>query len=84
MASQDEDLAANPFLQALQQNFASIYAQAAPQRYIICVPRQASLTLAKYTEDFVKTHILRLSPYFREEYVTLNEKTVTFKGVTRS
>lgn len=79
MADDDEDLSGNPFFQALQNKYSKIYDAAAPNKYIILVPKAESLKKAKISEQLVKTHVLRLSPYLKDEYVTLAGHTVTIR-----
>ena len=63
-----EDLGLNPFFKAFLES--EHYKLAAKHAYVVCVPARASLGLSRVTPDFLCTHILRVSPYFKNEYVT--------------
>ena len=80
--AEEEGLLENKFFCTLQSKFSDIFAKAPKEKegYLICVPANASLTHAKFTEEFVRTHVLKVSPYFKQEYVTLNGQAVEIKG----
>lgn len=80
MSKGDEPLQENPFLQTLQSKFSELYDAASSNKYLILVPAKDSLGLAKLDQPFMETHILKESPYFKQEYVTLNGKTLLLRG----
>ncbi len=53
--------------------------QAAKQKFVVCVPAAGSLGASRITADFLQTHVLRVSPYFKNEYISLNNKVVAFR-----
>ena len=92
--SHDDTLQANPLFQVLNNN--SNYKHLLQQlthpsssatkptqqtQHILLVPTSRSMQLIKINEEFVKTHILKPSPYFKQDFMTLNGKTVAIKGV---
>lgn len=74
MAHRVEDLNDNPLFQFFLSS--QHYANAARENYLILVPTTPSITLIKPNKDFLETHILKKSPYYQDQYVTLNGKSV--------
>ncbi|KAL6046849.1 Ankyrin repeat domain-containing protein 27 [Balamuthia mandrillaris] len=80
-AQEEEDLTANPFFRFLKRKYARYYALVERNCYLLCVPQQVSLRgLNNLDEEFVKTHILKPSPLFKEQYVTLNGKEISLEN----
>ena len=74
-----EPIATNQFFQVLRESFTELYNSAANTKCRICVPHSATIVGATLNEDFFKSHILQSSPYFREEFVTLNGQCVAIR-----
>lgn len=73
MAGNDEDLQKNPLFIYFTQT-SEIFTRAAKLNYVICIPVKDSLKAVKITKDFLCSHVLKLSPYLKDEYMTLNGK----------
>jgi hypothetical protein len=54
----------------------SYYSLASSHNYILCVPANQSLKVLKLSNDILLTHILTQSPYYKGEYITLNQKII--------
>lgn len=76
---QPESVGANRFFQLLRDSYTKLYEQAAPNNWIICVPHSKSIKSLSLNGEIFKSHILHSSPYFKEEFVTLNGQCVTVK-----
>lgn len=76
---QAESVVHNPFFKVLKETFNELYCMAAKRGWKICVPHSRTIVGATLNAHFLKSHILQSSPYFKEEYVTLNGQCVTFK-----
>ena len=76
----DEDIHKNNFFIVLKNSYTSIYENASKNRFIILVPSTRSLKLITLNINIIQSHILQNSPYFQDEFVTLNGKCVTIKG----
>eukprot|EP01084_Bolivina_argentea_P149093 260530_1 len=74
-----ESVSKNPFFQVLRQTYNELYSLASNRGWKICVPHSTSISGATLNEHFFKSHILQSSPYFKEEYVTLNGQCVIYK-----
>ncbi|XP_046356366.1 putative uncharacterized protein DDB_G0284213 [Haliotis rufescens] len=72
MSCDDDELDNNPFFRALQTTFLDLYERAQEKCHLICVPLSSSLEGLAINQKFVETHILRTSPYFRGQYLTIN------------
>ena len=71
----DEDLNDSPLFSLFLSS--GHYSVAASQQLIVAVPSAASpLPRRPATRDMLESHILRKSPYFQHQYVTLNGKSV--------
>eukprot|EP00484_Ammonia_sp_Unknown_P030969 CAMPEP_0197026408 /NCGR_PEP_ID=MMETSP1384-20130603/6498_1 /TAXON_ID=29189 /ORGANISM="Ammonia sp." /LENGTH=474 /DNA_ID=CAMNT_0042455063 /DNA_START=14 /DNA_END=1438 /DNA_ORIENTATION=- len=79
-----ESVSKNPFFQVLRQTYSELYCLAAKRGWKICVPHSTSIRGATLNEHFFKSHILQSSPYFKEEFVTLNGQCVIYKNGTIS
>ena len=75
-----ESVSKNPFFQILRQTYNELYSLAAKRGWKICVPHSTTISGATLNEHFFKSHILQSSPYFKEEYVTLNGQCVIYKN----
>jgi len=75
-----EPVSKNHFFQVLQQTYKELYTLAAKRGWKICVPHSSTVSGATLNEHFFKSHILQSSPYFKEEYVTLNGQCVIYKN----
>lgn len=79
MSGDTEDLDANPFFRSLKRKFASYYAKAESNCYIVCVPHsRAAKALGEVNKDIIETHILQPSRLFQGQYTTLNNKGIVF------
>ncbi|KAJ3441560.1 ankyrin repeat domain-containing protein [Anaeramoeba flamelloides] len=65
----------NPFFQRLKKKFKSLYKKANDECYTICVPDVSCLIGAKINRSLIELHILRESPYFSGEFITLAKDT---------
>lgn len=59
-----------------------LFELAAARQWIVLAPVTGSLRQARISIDFVRTHILRKSPYFKDKYCTLDDRDVEFDGKT--
>ena len=75
-----ESVSRNPFFKVLRQTYNELYSLAAKRGWKICVPHSTTISGATLNEHFFKSHILQSSPYFKEEYVTLNGQCVIYKN----
>mmetsp|Transcript_21266 Transcript_21266/g.52036 ORF Transcript_21266/g.52036 Transcript_21266/m.52036 type:complete len:526 (+) Transcript_21266:104-1681(+) len=66
------------YYKALQKSFTRLFDKSSAECHTFLVPVLASLP-QKIDRDFIKTHILTPSPYFKDEFVTLDGKTVAVK-----
>lgn len=57
-----------------------LFELAAARQWIVLAPLRSSLRYAKINLDFVRTHILRKSPYFKDKHCTLDGREVEFDG----
>lgn len=74
----DEDLNANPLFTAfLDSNWFKVAAQ---QQLIIAVPSKTSLSSLKINNDHIENHVLKQSPYYQDEYITVNGKSVSYNS----
>jgi hypothetical protein len=74
-----EDIQANPFFALLQST--PIFAACARQQLIVCIPAAESLSLLKKDKELLESHVFR-STDRKDEYVTLNQRSVSFKDNT--
>ncbi|KAK7088170.1 ankyrin repeat domain-containing protein 27-like [Littorina saxatilis] len=82
MACDVDELDINPFFRALQNKFSDLYNRAQEKCYTICIPQTTSILGTDINKDFAETHILKPSPYFQGQLLTLtshgnHSKTVT-------
>ncbi|XP_006818092.2 ankyrin repeat domain-containing protein 27-like [Saccoglossus kowalevskii] len=63
-----EDLDFNPFYKLLQTRFMNKFETAQKKCYLVCIPAATALQGININQNFVDTHILRPSPYFRSHY----------------
>ncbi|XP_067648665.1 ankyrin repeat domain-containing protein 27-like [Haliotis asinina] len=77
MSCDDDELDNNPFFRALQTTYLDLYERAQEKCHLICVPLSSSLEGLTINQKFVETHILRTSPYFRGQYLTINSHSRT-------
>ena len=75
-----ESISKNPFFQILRQTYTELYSLAAKRGWKILVPHSSKLNGATLNEYFFKSHILQSSPYFKEEFVTLNGQCIIYKN----
>ncbi|XP_033747141.1 putative uncharacterized protein DDB_G0284213 [Pecten maximus] len=66
-----DELDINKFFRFLQTSYLDVYEAAQERCYMVCIPQQTSLTNININKKFVETHILRPSPYFQSEFLTL-------------
>ncbi|KAH9525727.1 hypothetical protein Btru_002215 [Bulinus truncatus] len=79
MASELDELEINPFYKSLQNNFVKKYEEAQDRCYLLCIPLTKTISSQVIDSDFVDTHIIRPSPYFKDQYLTThssNSKTL--------
>ena len=70
---EDEDLQKNPLF-VFFQNQKELFARAAKDKFVVCVPATGSLQATRISKDFLLTHILKQSPYFTEVRNSSNKK----------
>ncbi|XP_029648556.2 putative uncharacterized protein DDB_G0284213 isoform X2 [Octopus sinensis] len=70
MAADVDELDINPVYQALQTNFLSQFEEAQEKCYVICIPQSSSLTGVNINSKFIKSHLLKPSPFFKGQYYT--------------
>ncbi|XP_060078383.1 ankyrin repeat domain-containing protein 27-like [Ylistrum balloti] len=66
-----DELDINKFFRFLQTAYLDVYEAAQERCYTVCIPQQSSLSNINISKMFVETHILRPSPYFKSEFLTL-------------
>jgi len=76
----DEDLNTNPIFAAFLSS--SLYSLAASNQLIVAVPFRGSLSTTKISRDLLESHVLKQSPYYRDEYLTINNKSVSYNSST--
>eukprot|EP01083_Nonionella_stella_P026077 71800_1 len=79
-----EEIDQNPFFKYLSTSLSRIFTHASQNRYTILVPHSESIRNSIFSEEFAKTHIIHDSPYFKDEYITLDGKCVVVEGGTIS
>ncbi|KAK6967260.1 ankyrin repeat domain-containing protein 27 [Biomphalaria glabrata] len=80
MANDIDELEINPFYKALQSRYVDLYEKAQKNCHLLCIPQTTSISTHIINTDFVDTHVLRPSPYFKDQYMTThssNCKTLT-------
>ncbi|BFZ04345.1 hypothetical protein BsWGS_07384 [Bradybaena similaris] len=80
MANDIDELDINSFYIALQSKYLDLYERAQKNCYLLCIPQEGSFNPNGISTDFVETHILRPSPYFKGQFMTThssNVRTVT-------
>ena len=80
MSNHEDNLVDNPFWQVLQAKYEQLFDDIAGKPFIICCPTAASMTLCNIDRSFIYTHILKSSPYYEDEFVTLNNEVVLIKN----
>ena len=73
MAGNIDELEINPFYEALQTVHNEFYEKAQEKCHIICVPQTETLMKTEFDIDFVETHILRTSPFFKGQFITTHK-----------
>ncbi|OWF38789.1 Ankyrin repeat domain-containing protein 27 [Mizuhopecten yessoensis] len=66
-----DELDINKFFSSLQTSYLDVYEAAQERCFTVCIPQQSSLGNIDISKRFVETHILRPSPYFQSEFLTL-------------
>lgn len=74
----NDDLHKNQFFSLLDSS--GLLKLATEKSLIVCVPNASSMSLSRLDKDFVHSHVLQRTAT-KDEYKTLNGKTVLFKGV---
>ena len=54
----DEDLASNPFLKFVQENFTILYEEAVKNQWILCIPSANSVCNDQFDEFYVRQHLI--------------------------
>ena len=81
-----EELCTNPWYLAMVEMIPDLKRSAAKREWAILVPRAASLPLAsdgaiaRPSEAVALAHVLKPSPFFKGQYVTLSGKTLKLAG----
>ncbi|KAF8791533.1 Ankyrin repeat domain-containing protein 27 [Argiope bruennichi] len=70
MAQTFDELENNPFYTSLETKFSEKLKEAQKKLWLICVPFHKSLKGATITKEFVDTHVLKPSPFFKSHFVT--------------
>lgn len=65
-----DELVYNSFYQALQDKYRKKFELAQKKSYLICVPLTDSYPSEAVNEEFVDTHILKPSPYFKGQFIS--------------
>jgi len=78
----NEEISTNPFFQSLKTIPELFKKLNASDNLVLCVPTRRSLGSANFNEHFIQTHVLRTSPYFKEEYINENGQCVNIKDGT--
>ena len=73
----EDDLQENPLFQMFQNS--EHFSNAADGKYVVVVPSKGALEMIKLNREFLLTHILKPSPFFVKEYVTLTDSIVAFE-----
>ncbi|KAL5017334.1 hypothetical protein ScPMuIL_006923 [Solemya velum] len=82
---EEDELDTNPLFKALQTSYVELF-EKVQDGCLICIPQTISMTGVSVNQKFVETHVLRPSPYFKGQYVTLHSskvKTVHYENSTR-
>ena len=74
--TQQEDIQSNRFFSSLKRLYDPIYQEAVINQLTICVPHTNSLGAMVLNDNFIKTHILEPSKYFKSEYNTMLGQSV--------
>ncbi|CAL1542782.1 unnamed protein product [Lymnaea stagnalis] len=86
MACDIDELEVNPFYKALQSQYVDLYERAQECCYLLCIPQSSTISSNAINTDFVETHILRPSPYFKGQFMTThssNSKTLGLSDDSR-
>lgn len=75
MASDIDELEVNPFYKALQSQYVDLYERAQECCYLLCIPQSSTISSHAINTDFVETHILRPSPYFKGQFMTTHSSS---------
>lgn len=78
MIDYDENLYENAFLQALRTDYCSILHQAVKEEWLICVPRNATITASALSQVDIKKHIL-VPSLVQNCYTTLTDQQIVQK-----
>ncbi|GAB1604615.1 putative uncharacterized protein DDB_G0284213 isoform X1 [Argonauta hians] len=70
MAGDVDELDINPVYQALQTNFLPLFEDAQEKCYVICIPQSMSLVGVNINAKFIKSHLLKPSPFFKGQFYT--------------
>ncbi|GFT83468.1 ankyrin repeat domain-containing protein 27 [Nephila pilipes] len=70
MAVTFDELENNPFYTSLETKYADKLKEAQKKLWLICVPFHKSLKGIAITKEFVDTHVLKPSPFFKSHFVT--------------
>eukprot|EP01117_Protostelium_nocturnum_P012068 TRINITY_DN4419_c0_g3_i2.p1 TRINITY_DN4419_c0_g3~~TRINITY_DN4419_c0_g3_i2.p1 ORF type:complete len:497 (+),score=60.87 TRINITY_DN4419_c0_g3_i2:245-1735(+) len=73
---QQEDINFNLFFKTLKKKYNSLYQEAEKNCWLICVPSSHACEGWNITQLEIETHIFQASPYFAQEYISLNKKSV--------
>ncbi|ETO30791.1 hypothetical protein RFI_06329 [Reticulomyxa filosa] len=77
-----EIIITNPFFQLIRDKHERLYDNVCRNGWYICVPHSSSIEDGDFTDEFIKTHVLKNSPHFKGEYISQNGRSVTIeKGV---
>lgn len=65
-----DDFECNPFFRTLQSKYAAKYNEAQKKLWLICVPSHRSLKGLKIDKEFIDSHVLKPSPFFKSHFVS--------------
>ncbi|XP_050408484.1 putative uncharacterized protein DDB_G0284213 [Patella vulgata] len=72
MSCDVDELDVNPFFRALQTTYLDLYEKAQEKCHVICVPQKSSLVGVAINQKLIETHILKPSPYFKGQFLTIH------------
>ncbi|EGD81892.1 hypothetical protein PTSG_02578 [Salpingoeca rosetta] len=73
------DVDHNDLFRALQTNLHKVWQQAQENCWVVCIPRPSISNNIRLTKDIVRRHVLRPSPVYKGQYLTLGSKPHKFE-----
>ncbi|ETO16813.1 hypothetical protein RFI_20526, partial [Reticulomyxa filosa] len=74
-----EPVATNHFFKLLRDQYQDLYKLVSQNGWRVCVPHSSSIGDTPLTEQFLKSHIMQNSPFFKDEFITSNRQKVTIR-----